>query len=48
LTDKNAIEVLIPACSKATDTVSGEIIPVKAGKIKISLYPGQIRALNLK
>jgi hypothetical protein len=48
LTDKNAIEVLIPACSKATDTVSGEIIPVKAGKIKISLYPGQLRALNLK
>ncbi|HCE46648.1 MAG TPA: hypothetical protein DET40_24130 [Lentisphaeria bacterium] len=48
LTDKNAIEVSLPKCSKVTDTVSGETIPVKDGKIKLSMYPGQLRALNLR
>lgn len=48
LTGKNDLNITLPACSTAADTVSGENIPVKAGKIQLSMYPGQLRAFNLR
>jgi hypothetical protein len=48
LTEKTGLNITLPACNKVTDTVSGENIAVNDGKIQLSMYPGQLKAFNLK
>ena len=48
LTDKKDVSISLPACTKAIDNVSGQAIPLKDGKITLSLYPGELRSLSLK
>ncbi|HBC86649.1 MAG TPA: hypothetical protein DCZ94_06825 [Lentisphaeria bacterium] len=48
LKDKKDISISLPACAKAIDNVSGQTLPLKDGKITLSLYPGELRSLSLQ
>jgi len=48
LKEKKDIAVSLPPCTKAVDNVSGQVLPVRDGKVTLSLYPGELRAFNLK
>ncbi len=48
LKDKKDVTVSLPSCTKVIDNVSGQSLPVKDGKIILSMYPGELRSLSLK
>ncbi len=47
MTDKPNVEITMPSSGKVIDAASGEEVPVADGKVKLSFYPYQLRALKI-
>lgn len=47
MTKKSDVEITMPSPGKVIDATNGEEIPVEGGKVKLSFYPYQLRALKI-
>ncbi len=48
MTDKTGVTITLPADGKLTDATTGEAIDAPGGKVQLTLYPFQMRALHIE
>jgi hypothetical protein len=47
MTDKQQVTITLPSSGKVSDAATGEAISASGGKVTLSLYPYQLRALHV-
>ncbi len=48
MTDRNGVQITLPASGRVTDAVTGEAIQADGGKVTLDFYPYQLRALRVQ